>query len=319
MTPREQFFLALERKRPEGLVPHLELEFQLSEEMFGRPCLYARDLEGKTGAARSDLLKHNAELLVEIAERFKYCTLVGTHWLALDDQLETFGYLEELAGDTYALNAFVDPTFAIPSGSNMMDFVAWLADTPEEVHSTARKQLEHHLEIARQLRQAGAEVAFLCADYCFNDGPFLSPNMFREFIFPYLRDFITGLRAMGYYVVKHTDGDIMPIIDQLVEAGPHALHSLDPMAGVDIAQVKRDWGDRVCLIGNVNCALVHSGTFEEIRQSALYCLAHGGIDQGGYVYATSNCIFKGVPPENYEYMLRLREEYGYPGADLPLD
>ena len=71
---------------------------------------------------------------------------------------------------------------------------------------------------------------------------------------------------MGFYAIKHTDGNIMPILDQLVQAGPHALHSLDPQGGVDIAEVKRLYGDRVCLIGNVNCGLLDTGTDEEVRR-----------------------------------------------------
>lgn len=319
MTPREQFFAALRRERPEGLVPHLELEFQLAEEAFGEPLLNGALLEGKTGSKRQDMLKHNAELLVKCAETYKYCTLVGTHWLPMEDQQATFGYLRELAGDTYAFNAFVDGTFSIPSGSQMMDFVTWIADRPEEVHETAERQTEAAINNAKALREAGAEVVFMCADYCFNDGPFLSPNMFREFVTPYLTRQITSMKDMGFYVVKHTDGDIMPIIDQLVEAGPHALHSLDPMAGVDIKKVKELYGDQVALIGNVNCAWVQDGSPEQIRQSSLYCLKYGGVAQGGYVFATSNCIFKGVPLANYDVMLQVRNEFGYPDAEIYLD
>jgi len=54
---------------------------------------------------------------------------------------------------------------------------------------------------------------------------------------------------MGFYTIKHTDGNIMPILDQLVQANPHALHSLDPQAGIDMAEVKRLCGKQVCLIG----------------------------------------------------------------------
>jgi uroporphyrinogen decarboxylase len=59
----------------------------------------------------------------------------------------------------------------------------------------------------------------------------------------------------------------------------------------------------------VNCALVQAGTFGETEQSARYCLRHGGVESGGYVYTTSNCIFKGVPLESYEHMLRVREDF----------
>ncbi len=44
---------------------------------------------------------------------------------------------------------------------------------------------------------------------------------------------------MGYYTIKHTDGNIMPILDQMVECGPDALHSLDPQGGAVLSEVKK--------------------------------------------------------------------------------
>ena len=64
-------------------------------------------------------------------------------------------------------------------------------------------------------------------------------------------------RKNGAYVIKHTDGNIMPILDQLVSCRPHALHSIDPQAKVDLGEVKRLVGDKVCLAGNVNCGDEH--------------------------------------------------------------
>jgi uroporphyrinogen decarboxylase len=105
-------------------------------------------------------------------------------------------------------------------------------------------------------KHGGLDGLALCTDYCFNTGPFLNPNRFSEFVTPYLAQLIQGYRDLGFYTIKHTDGNIMPIIDQLVQCHPHALHSLDPQAGVNIAEVKRRYGDQVCLIGNVNCGLM---------------------------------------------------------------
>ncbi len=161
-----------------------------------------------------------------------------------------------------------------------------------------------------ELIHAGAEVVFMCCDYCFNDGPFLSRRMFAEFVAPFLRRQVDAFRAAGAFTVKHTDGDIMPILDHLVDAGPDALHSLDPMAGVDIKRVREIVGNRLCLIGNVNLAYVQQGPPEKIAESARYCLEHGGVNSGAYIYSTSNCIFTGVPMANYELMLRVRQEHG---------
>jgi len=101
----------------------------------------------------------------------------------------------------------------------------------------------------------------------------------------------------------------MPILDQLVEAHPHALHSLDPQADVDIAEVKRLYGDKVCLIGNVNCGLLQTGTDAEVIKSARYALSNG-MPGGGYIFSTSNCIYTGMKLSRYELMLDVWQKEG---------
>ena len=319
MTPRERIIAALELKIPEGLVPHIELEYQLTESVFGRKALRSGDLEGVTGQKRKDMLKRNAELWVDVAKTYDWSVITGTHWLPVDAQCESFEYIREIAGDDYMLSAFFDGTFGIPGGGDMTNHVVWLYEKPEEAKAHAERSVENSAKVGRQLIEAGAEIVFMCADYCFNDGPFLPPRRFREFVTPYLTKIVASIHEAGGYAVKHTDGNIMPILDQLVSTGIDALHSLDPMAGVDIAEVKCLYGDQICLIGNVDCSYVQSGTPEEIIGSSLYCLEYGGVDSGGYIFSSSNCIFAGVPSESYNLMLEMRKEYGYPGAKRPKD
>lgn len=163
--------------------------------------------------------------------------------------------------------------------------------------------VENALRRAERLKIHGGLDGFaLCHDYCLNAGPFLSPLQFSEFVTPYLAMLIQGYHDMGFYVIKHTDGNIMPILDQLVQTKPHALHSLDPQAGVDIAEVKRRYGSQVCLIGNVNCGLLDTGTDEQVMESVRYALRHG-MPGGGYIFSTSNCIYTGMRLARYELML----------------
>ncbi|WP_353891049.1 uroporphyrinogen decarboxylase family protein [uncultured Victivallis sp.] len=70
--------------------------------------------------------------------------------------------------------------------------------------------------------------------------------------------------------------------------------------------------NRLCLIGNVNCGLMDTGTDAEVAASAEYALRHG-MPGGGYVFSTSNCIYTGMPLEHYELILKIRHEKGvYP-------
>ncbi|PIW13700.1 MAG: hypothetical protein COW34_08280, partial [Armatimonadetes bacterium CG17_big_fil_post_rev_8_21_14_2_50_66_6] len=140
--------------------------------------------------------------------------------------------------------------------------------------------------------------------------PLLRPEMFAEFVTPYLARLIAGYREMGAYVIKHTDGNLMPILDQLVSCKPHALHSIDIQAvDMDLRVIKERYGDQVCLIGGVQCSLLQTGTEDEIRENCRYVLEHG-MPGGGYIYSTTNVAFKGLPLERYMLVLEMREKQG---------
>jgi uroporphyrinogen decarboxylase len=157
----------------------------------------------------------------------------------------------------------------------------------------------HYLYFA----ESGFDGFALCDDYAFNANPFFPPDQFELFIKPYLKRIIRTYRDLGKYVIKHTDGNIMPILDALVDCNPHALHSLDPQGRVDIAEVKRRTAGKVALCGNVNCGLLQTGTEEEALASCEYAMRNGKPG-GGYIFCTSNCAFKGLPLERYELMHR---------------
>ncbi|MDQ1256042.1 MAG: Uroporphyrinogen deCOase protein, partial [Candidatus Hydrogenedentes bacterium] len=230
-----------------------------------------------------------------------------------DEIFRLIDLVREKSGDEFFLMLHGDATYSIPNGADMIEHAAWLYEHFDDALENAQNMVNHQLEWAEILAKHGGLDGFaLCSDYCFNDNPFLSPAMFGELITPYLKQLCKGQRDLGFYCIKHTDGNIMPILDQLVEAGPHALHSLDPQGGVDIAEVKRLYGDRVCLIGNVNCGLLTSGTEDDVIVSARYCIQHG-MPGGGYIFSTSNCAFTGLPLERYELMWKVwHDEAIYP-------
>ncbi len=300
MKPKERAVAALELRAPDDIVPTFELEFQLMEEFFGKDFI---SYEGLSGDERDRAIGYNADLWVEMAMRLDY-SIIRTFDIEAIKRLTKIG-----AGDEFLLCGEADGTMSIPDGETMTDLATELIETPEVVHERLKRDAEWAKEWGKKLVDAGAGMLTMCSDYCFNRGPFLSPSMFREFVTPYLSDVIASHRQAGAYVVKHTDGNIMPILDQIVECNPHGLHSLDPQGGVDIAEVKLMYGNRLCLCGNVNCGLLQTGTDDEVKASALYSLHHG-MPGGGFIYCTSNVAFKGMAPERYQMVLDIRNTYG---------
>ncbi len=318
-TPRERFIAALERRPITGRVPHFELVFFLTMEAFGLVHPSQRHYAQWDQMSESERRLHREEMAgiyIKTAQRYEHDAIfIHPNPGTLDETKRLIDLIRQRTGDTYFLMMHGDATYAIPDGDHMEAWCAWLYENLDEAKAEADRRVDAQLERAAALRRHGGLDGFaLCSDYCFNSGPFLSPRMFGEIITPYLTRLIAGQRELGYYVIKHTDGNIMPILDDLVSARPHALHSIDPQANVDIAEVKRRVGDRVALIGNVNCGLLSTGTDEEVVESARYALRHG-MPGGGYVFSTSNCIYTGMPLHRYELMLDVwRREGNYTEA-----
>ena len=316
LQPRQRFIAALERRPLIGRVPHFELVFFLTMEAFGKVHPSHRNYGQWMQMEEQERNLHRdemADIFVRTAERYEQSAIfMHPNPNTVEEDIQIIDRIREQSGDRYFLMRHGDATFSIPDGTQMTDFVYRLYDEPQKVKAEAQQRVNLALERAETLaRHGGLDGFALCADYCFNSGPFLSPDQFSEFITPYLVQLIAGYRSLGFYVIKHTDGNIMPILDQLLEANPHALHSLDPQGGVDMAEIKRICGHRVCLIGNVNCGLLDTGTDEEVIESVRYALHHG-MPGGGYIFSTSNCIYTGMRLARYELMLDVwRREGNY--------
>ena len=319
ITPREAFLMALEGRQPPGRVPTFELVFYLTMELLGRVHPTHRNFSQWDQMSRreQDLqIRDMADVYVLTARRYGHAAIFvhGVRGVPEAERAVAESIRETTGGEFFLLR-HGDATLGMPDGDRMEEFSFRLSDDAEGLKRDLAEQVDRAFGKFEPLAGKGVFDGFaLCTDYCMNTGPFLSPGQFGEFVTPYLARLIKGYRDMGYYVIKHTDGNIMPILDQIVQCRPHALHSLDPQAGVDIAELKRRHGREVCLIGNVNCGLLQTGTDAEVVDSCRYALRHG-MPGGGYVFSTSNCVYTGMALSRYDLMMKVWAEEGvYGGA-----
>ena len=304
LTPRERFIAALERRPIPGRVPHFELVFFLTMEAFGKVHPSHREYsqwQQMTETERQLHRKDSARIFFDTAEKYEHDAIfVHPNPGGVEEEMKLLDEIRALDNGKYYLMMHGDPTIAIPNGQGMEDMSIRMLETPEEVDEEAIRSVDNHVRRADRLQQHGALDGFaLCSDYCFNTGSFLPLPWFDRFITPHLNRIVKEYRDRNFYVIKHTDGNIMPILDRLVGCNPHALHSLDPQGGVDIAEVVRLVGDKVCVCGNVDCGKLQTGTDEECIESARYALQSGMIADG-YIFSTSNCVYTGMQLDRYE-------------------
>jgi len=181
----------------------------------------------------------------------------------------------------------------------LMDFVLH----PDRVHQLSRIIIDYKQRVMERALEMGADVGLTGDDYAHRRGPMMSPAHFEEFIQPYLAEIIEVTHRAGAPFVKHTDGNIWPILDLMVDAGIDAIDPLEPIASMDIGEVKRAYGDRLALCGNVDCGeLLSRGTPEQVVEAVKETIAKASPG-GGHVLASSNSIHPAVRPENYRAML----------------
>ena len=308
MTHRERFIKTLKCEPIGGQVPTFELVFFLTMEKFGKVHPSHRFYEQWNQMSYNEKklqMNDMAQLYVDTARAYDHSAIFvhpnpggveNTQWL-----LEL---IREKSGDEYYIMMHGDPTWAIPDGDNMMDFSVKMYEEPESLHEESKRVLDKCLKGAAALDQKGhlLDGFTLCSDYCFNVNPFFNEEQFDEFIVPYLKEVIAEYRKMGYYSIKHTDGNIMPIVKQIADCKPDAIHSLDPQGGVSIPAVRK-------IIGS-DIGLLQTGTEEECRADVMRSLREGMENGRGYIFATSNCVYTGLDLNRYEMMMDIWRKYG---------
>ena len=184
---------------------------------------------------------------------------------------------------------------------------------PELAHRMARMICDYKKQVIRNACEIGADIVLTGDDYAARKGPMMSPAHFREFILPYLTEIVEEAHSHDVPFIKHTDGNLWPIMDDLVDAGIDCLDPLEPIANMDIGEVKEKYGDRIALAGNVDCGqLLCFGTKDEVREAVKETIAKGSPG-GGHILASSNSIHPAVDPENYRVMVETAREWGaYP-------
>ncbi|MEM2687381.1 MAG: uroporphyrinogen decarboxylase family protein, partial [Thermoproteota archaeon] len=124
------------------------------------------------------------------------------------------------------------------------------------VHRLSETISEYKCRVIERAVRTGADVVLTGDDYADRKGPFMSVKQFEEFVLPYLKRVVQTVRRLGAPFIKHTDGNLWPIIDMIVDSGIDALDPIEPIAGMDIGEVKRKYGGRIAVVGNVDCSYV---------------------------------------------------------------
>jgi len=154
---------------------------------------------------------------------------------------------------------------------------------------------------------------FVGDDIAYKGRTMFSPAMLQELFFPYLTRLCEPLVKAGIKVIFHTDGYVMDIVDDLLESGVAGLNPLEPLAGNDIAALKKRYGRNLILVGGMDCSqLLPLGSVDDVRDGTRQLLHDAGRG-GGFFIGSSSEIVPSTPVENILAFYEACHEFGrYP-------
>lgn len=190
----------------------------------------------------------------------------------------------------------------------------WMAAEPERLG----RQIERICAFAVELVQAQIRAAdgmldgmVIWGDIAYKKGMLFSPVYWRKWFLPGVQEIVRVCHSYNLPVIYHGCGNARRAFPDLIAAGVDAYNPLEAKSGLDVVDLRRDFGHRLAFCGNMDAQIWANGTLEELQYSALRKL--NAAKGGGYIFQSDHSVPGNVSAERYEYVLTLVRRFGrYP-------
>jgi uroporphyrinogen decarboxylase len=201
------------------------------------------------------------------------------------------------------------------SASQSMGLTAFsviLRRNPEFVRRMVKYYEEIYLATIHATADAGMPAFVYSDDMGHKSGPQMPPRVLDEFFGPSLRRICQEAHKRGIKIIIHSCGNVNLLLEMFADWGFDGVHSLEPTAGIVLAEVKKKLGKKMCIFGNMDISHVLSeGTREEVESAVKIMLKDAALD-GGFIMAMTNS-HNAVKVENTRWMIEDTHRYGvYP-------
>jgi len=282
-------------------------------------CSFLRDGWGRV-VRRAATSPYGEPITVRLAEKSPLDTLefespqLDQRYAPMLDQIAN---AQRIMRDPYIFIKIGGPYLRSSFLRGEMQWYMDIAEDPGFASALAGRVADHLIavgvEALRRSRLTDTSV-WIFDDVAANRGPLLSPAMYEEIFLPLIRRMVVAFRQAGArHVGFHSDGDIRPLLDGLVDAGIAILHPLEPRAGMDVVALRSRYGRRVAFVGGLcNSHILTFGTDHEVRRHVAHVLS---IVENGGLGVGSHTISNDISPDRYSFLMKLLHEYA--GRPLP--
>jgi uroporphyrinogen decarboxylase len=193
----------------------------------------------------------------------------------------------------------------------MQQLMIDMALNPPLVEALLEKIADYYLAHNERIFKAGEgliDIFMMGDDFGTQKGLLVSPEMFRKFFAPKLKEFAAQAKTYSLKVMLHSCGSVRELIPDIIEIGVDILNPIQTSAkGMIPEELKEEFGDRICFHGGIDVQhTLPFGTTEDVEQEVKDRIRVLGKD-GGYILASTHNIQPDTPIEN---VLKMYESVG---------
>ena len=220
----------------------------------------------------------SAYRFLDAKEEYAACAML---WLGIDPTWHSMGF------EHFAVSLITDPDLVSEFLSRISDWCA---------------------EVADGLCALKFDYIWAADDIAYNTAPMFSPDRYREVLLPHTKKVADRITLPWVY---HSDGNLRPILDDMLKQGMNAIHPLEPGSMI-LEDLYKEYGKELSFVGNINMDTLARGTRDEVRAEVRDRIDLFGAGNG-YLLSSSNSIAEYCQAENVVEMVTAMREYGsYP-------
>lgn len=160
--------------------------------------------------------------------------------------------------------------------------------------------------------EEGVDSVMPCHDLGSSTGLFARPSILEENVEPWWAEYIKRAHELGLTVLMHCCGCVWEALPAVCRAGYDGYEGIQASGGMDMKQLKEQYGDKLTLWGGIWHEHLVLGSPQDIEEDARYCMKWAAPG-GGFILGSSHSLAVGCKRENLKTMKQCRERYGvYP-------
>jgi len=157
--------------------------------------------------------------------------------------------------------------------------------------------------LARRFVALGVDGGYFGDDYGAQHSTLFAPALWRQLVKPRLARLFAVFRDAGLPVIFHSDGDIWPLLPDLVDIGLTCLNPVQPEV-LEHGRLYREFGQDLSFYGGISTqAVLPNGSARQVRAATAACMRDLAPDGSGLLLGPSHRMQSDIPLENFAAML----------------